>query len=113
MAGQLRAIRQRIRSIQSTAKITRAQELIAAARIIRARQRVADSGPYASELRRAVEAVVARSAQIDHPLVREPAHRERAAMLVVTSDRGFCGGYNANVLREAQGLRAMLAEHGL
>ena len=106
MAGQLRAIRQRIRSIQSTAKITRAQELIAASRIIRARQRVADSAPYASELRRAVEAVVGRSAQIDHPLVREPAHRARAAMLVVTSDRGFCGGYNANDLLDKFTLEA-------
>jgi F-type H+-transporting ATPase subunit gamma len=57
-----------------------------------------------------VEAVVSRSAQIDHPLVREPASTERVAMLILTSDRGFAGGYNANVLREAQRLRALIEE---
>jgi F-type H+-transporting ATPase subunit gamma len=113
MGAQLRAVRQRIRSIQSTAKITRAQELIAASRIIKERQRVQDSAPYARELQRAVEAVVSRSSQIDHPLVREPARTERAAVLVLTSDRGFCGGYNANVLRETQRLRALLDERGV
>lgn len=110
MGAQLRAVRQRIRSIESTAKITRAQELIAASRIIKAQQRVRAAEPYARELASAVEAVVARSAQIDHPLTREPVSAERAAVVILTSDRGFCGGYNANVLREAQGLRAMLAE---
>jgi F-type H+-transporting ATPase subunit gamma len=113
MGAQLRAVRQRIRSIQSTAKITRAQELIAASRIIRAQQRVRESAPYASELERAVEAVVSRSTSIDHPLVREPEHSERAAVLILTSDRGFAGGYNANVLREAERLRAALRERGV
>jgi F-type H+-transporting ATPase subunit gamma len=113
MAAQLRAIRQRIRSIQSTAKITRAQELIASSRIIKAQQRVRDAAPYAREITQAVEVVVSRSAQIDHPIVREPEHIERAAILILTSDRGFAGGYNANVLREAQGLRALLDERGV
>jgi F-type H+-transporting ATPase subunit gamma len=112
MGAQLRAVRQRIRGIQSTAKITRAQELIASSRIIKAQQRVRASAPYARELQLAVEAVVSRSAQIDHPLVREPVRRERAAVLVLTSDRGFCGGFNANVLRETQRLRALLDEQG-
>jgi F-type H+-transporting ATPase subunit gamma len=110
MGAQLRAVRQRIRSIQSTAKITRAQELIAASRIIRAQQRVRESAPYASELERAVEAVVSRTSNVDHPLVREPANSERAAVLILTSDRGFAGGFNANVLREAERLRTALAE---
>ncbi len=110
MGAQLRAVRQRIRAIQSTAKITRAQELIAASRIIQAQQRVRASAPYAEELTRAVEAVVSRSAHIDHPLVREPAGTERVALLILTSDRGFAGGYNANVLREAQRLRALMEE---
>jgi len=108
MGAQLRAVRQRIRAIQSTAKITRAQELIAASRIIQAQQRVRASAPYAQELTRAVEAVVSRSAHIDHPLVREPTGTERVAVLILTSDRGFAGGYNANVLREAQRLRALM-----
>ena len=113
MGAELRAVRQRIRSIQSTAKITRAQELIAASRIIKAQQRVRASAPYAREIERAVEAVVSRSAHIDHPLVREPVRSERAAVLVLTSDRGFCGGYNANVLRETQRLRALLGDRGV
>jgi F-type H+-transporting ATPase subunit gamma len=113
MAGQLRAIRQRIRGVQSIAKITRAQELIAASRIIKAQQRVRDAGPYAREITQAVEAVVSRSSQIDHPLVREPQNAERAAVLILSSDRGFCGGYNNNVMREAQGLRARLRERGV
>ncbi len=113
MGAQLRAVRQRIRGIQSIAKITRAQELIAASRIIKAQQRVRDAGPYAREIIAALEAVVSRSAQIDHPLIREPQTVQRAAVLILTSDRGFCGGYNANVLREAQGLRALLDERGV
>jgi F-type H+-transporting ATPase subunit gamma len=110
MGAQLRAVRQRIRAIESTAKITRAQELIASSRIIQAQQRVRASAPYAEELERAVEAVVSRSAHIDHPLVHEKASVERVAVLILTSDRGFAGGYNANVLREAQRLRALLEE---
>ncbi len=111
MGAQLRAVRRRIKSVQSTAKITRAQELIAASRIIKAQQRAHAAAPYSNEITRAVEAVVSRSGQIDHPLTSEPQTRTRAAVLIMTSDRGFCGGYNANVLREAQGLRAMLAGH--
>jgi F-type H+-transporting ATPase subunit gamma len=113
MGAQLRAVRQRIRGIQAIAKITRAQELIAASRIIKAQQRVRDAGPYARALIGAVEAVVSRTTHIDHPLVREPQTRERAAVLILTSDRGFAGGYNANVLRTAQGLRALLEERGV
>ena len=113
MGAQLRQVRLRIKSIQSTAKITRAQELIAASRIIKAQQRAQAAAPYATEITRAVEAVVSRSGQIDHPLTREPKNRSRAAILIMTSDRGFCGGYNANVLREAQGLRALLAGHNV
>jgi F-type H+-transporting ATPase subunit gamma len=110
MAAQLRAIRRRIRSVQSTAKITRAQELIASSRIIRAQQRVRDARPYDREITRAVSAVVSRSSQVDHPLTRPVENPERAAVLILTSDRGFAGGYNATVLREAQGLEAMLRD---
>jgi F-type H+-transporting ATPase subunit gamma len=113
MGAQLRAVRQRIQGIQSIAKITRAQELIAASRIIKAQQRVRAAEPYARTLTEALEAVVNRTSQIDHPLVREPETVQRAAVLILTSDRGFAGGYNANVLREAQRLRALLAERGV
>ena len=110
MGAQLRAVRRRIRSVQSTAKITRAQELIASSRIIRAQQRVRDARPYDREITRAVSAVVSRSAQVDHPLTRPVPNPERAAVLILTSDRGFAGGYNATVLREAQGLQELLRE---
>jgi F-type H+-transporting ATPase subunit gamma len=113
MGAQLRAVRQRIRGVQSIAQITRAQELIAASRIIKAQQRVRAAGPYAREVTQAVEAVVSRSTQIDHPMTREVESPQRAAILILTSDRGFAGGYNANVLREAQRLRALLSERGV
>jgi F-type H+-transporting ATPase subunit gamma len=110
MGAQLRAVRRRIRSVQSTAKITRAQELIASSRIVKAQQRSREAEPYSREITRAVEAVVSRSGQIDHPLTREPANPARAAVLILTSDRGFCGGFNSNVLREAQRLRQLLED---
>src|SRR3984885_12849919 len=113
MGAQLRAVRRRIRSVQSTAKITRAQELIAAARIIKAQQRLRDAAPYAREIPRAVEAVVARSGQIKHPLTTQVDHPTRAAVVVITSDRGFAGGFNSNALREAQSLQALLTEQGI
>jgi F-type H+-transporting ATPase subunit gamma len=112
MGAQLRAVRQRIRGIQSISKITRAQELIAASRIIKAQQRVRESAPYATELEQAVEALVSRTTNVDHPLVNKPGTSERSAILVLTSDRGFCGGYNSNVLRESVRLRTMLEEQG-
>jgi F-type H+-transporting ATPase subunit gamma len=110
MGAQLRAVRRRIRTVQSTAKITRAQELIASSRIIRAQQRVRDARPYDREITRAVTAVVSRSAEVDHPLTRPVTNPSRSAVLILTSDRGFAGGYNATALREAQGLQAMLRE---
>jgi F-type H+-transporting ATPase subunit gamma len=113
VGAQLRLVRRRIRTVQSTAKITRAQELIASSRIIKAQQRAHEAEPYARELTAAVEAVVSRSSNIDHPLTTEPENPARAAVLILTSDRGFCGGYNTSVLREAQGLRSMLGEQGV
>ncbi|HLI39217.1 MAG TPA: F0F1 ATP synthase subunit gamma [Streptosporangiaceae bacterium] len=113
MAAQLRAVRQRIASVQSIGKITHAQELIASSRIIRAQQRMRAAEPYARELTRAVEAVVSRSGSIHHPLTAEPESPSRTAVLVLTSDSGFCGAYNLNVLRESQRLRQHLAERGL
>ncbi len=113
MGAQLRAVRRRIKTVQSTAKITRAQELIASSRIIKAQQRLHAAAPYARELTRAVEAVVSRSEQIDHPLTRPAPQPRRVAMVILTSDRGFCGGFNANVMREAQALRGLLENQQL
>jgi F-type H+-transporting ATPase subunit gamma len=110
MGAQLRAVRRRIKSVQSTAKITRAQELIASSRILKAQQAAHEAEPYAREITRAVQAVVSRSGQIDHPLTNEPQSPTRAAVLIMTSDRGFAGGFNSNVLREAERLRERLRE---
>jgi len=99
--------------VKSTAKITKAQELIASSRIIKAQQRAHAAGPYAREITAAVEAVVSRSANVMHPLTTPAEDPTRAAVLILTSDRGFCGGFNASVLREAQGLIALLAERGI
>src|SRR5216683_1737443 len=113
MGAQLRAVRRRIRSVKSIAKITRAQELIASSRIVRAQQRMRAAEPYARELTTAVEAVVSRSTTISHPMITEPESTTRAAVLILTSDGGFCGAYNANVLREASRLRQRNADNGI
>ena len=110
MAAQLRAVRRRISSVKSIAKITRAQELIASSRIVKAQQRMRSAEPYSRELTRAVEAVISRSAQVTHPFTTERPNITAAAVVILTSDSGFCGAYNANVLRESQRLRQTLAD---
>jgi len=111
VAGQLRVYRRRIKSVQSTKKITRAMELIAASRIAKAQQRVRTSKPYAEEITRVITAVASQTA-VDHPLTTEKENPSRAAVLVVTSDRGLAGAYNANALRTAEGLFSLLRTEG-
>jgi F-type H+-transporting ATPase subunit gamma len=113
MAAQLRAVRARIRAVKSISKITRAQELIASSRIIRAQQRTRAAEPYARELTTAVEALVSRSGSLNHPMVSEPESITRAAVLILTSDGGFAGAYNANVLRESARLRQTNEDNGV
>ena len=113
MAAQLRVVRARIRAVKSIGKITRAQELIASSRIIRAQQRMRAAEPYARELTQAVEALVSRSGSLNHPMVSEPESVSRAAVLILTSDGGFAGGYNANVLRESARLRQRNTDEGV
>src|SRR5690606_7438436 len=112
MAAQLRQLRQRIRSVKSTAKITRAQEMIATSRIVKAQQAVAASKPYADQITQALSALVSHNVGIDHPLLQEQPADNRSAVLIITSDRGFCGAYNANVIREAESLIKALREEG-
>jgi len=111
VAASLRALRRRIRSTQSTKKIFSAQELIAGARIVRAQARVEASKPYAREITRVLSAL-ASSASLDHPLLTERQNPKRAAVLVITSDRGFAGSYNVNVLRRTEELLALLRQEG-
>jgi F-type H+-transporting ATPase subunit gamma len=113
MAAQLRQIRRRIGSVQSIGKITRAQELIASSRIVRAQQQLRAAEPYARELTAAVEAVISRSPNVTHPFTQEPKNPRRAAVLILTSDQGFAGAFNANALRESQRLRQLLRERGV
>ncbi|MEU8802745.1 F0F1 ATP synthase subunit gamma [Spirillospora sp. NPDC048819] len=112
MAAQLRQLRQRIKSVKSTAKITRAQEMIATSRIVKAQQAVAASKPYADQITQALTALVSHHVGIDHPLLQEQPTDTRSAVLIVTSDRGFCGAYNANVIREAESLIKALRDEG-
>lgn len=112
MAAQLRVLRRRIRTVQGTKKITKAMELIATSRIARAQARVQASRPYASEITKVLSALASAAGTLDHPLLVEREKPTRAAMLVVTSDRGLCGGYNANLLRAAEELYALLRDEG-
>ena len=111
MGAQLRVYRQKIRSAQTTKKITRAMELIAASRIQKAQQRVAASVPYARAVTRAVSAVATYS-NAKHVLTTEPENPTRAAVVVFASDRGLAGAFNANVLRESEELATLLREQG-
>jgi len=113
MGAKLRVVRRRIRSVQSTMKITRAMELIAASRIVKAQQRVQAARPYAELLTAAMEDVARQTGSLVHPLLEERERPARAGMLVVTSDRGLAGAYNANLLRRAEDLRRRLEGRGL
>ena len=112
MAAQLRELRSRIKATKSIGKITKAMELIATARITKARARVAASRPYADEITKVLSALAGAAANLDHPLLVERPNPKRAAVLVVTSDKGQCGGYNSHVLRATEELLALLREEG-
>jgi len=111
MGAQLRVYRQKIKSAQTTKKITRAMELISASRIQKAQARVAASGPYSRAITRAVSAVATFS-NVDHILTTEPEKVERAAVVIFSSDRGLAGAFNSNVLREAEELSTLLRSQG-
>lgn len=111
MAGQQRVYRQRIRSTQSLKKMFRAQELIAASRIGRARDRMAAASPYARAITRAVSAVATHS-DVRHPLLAERTDTHRVAVLLIASDRGMAGAYSASVIRETERLVERLEGEG-
>ena len=107
MPASLRQLRERRASVSTIKKLTRAMELIAASRIVKAQQRAQAAGPYARELTRAVSAVATFS-NVDHPLTTEKPNPKRAAVLLITSDRGQAGAYSANVIREGERLNQLL-----
>ncbi|ANN15541.1 F0F1 ATP synthase subunit gamma [Amycolatopsis orientalis] len=112
MAAQLRELRSRIKATKSIGKITKAMELIATARITKARAKVAASRPYSDEITNVLSALAGASANLDHPLLVERPNPKRAAVLVITSDKGQCGGYNSNVLKATEELLTLLREQG-
>ena len=111
MGAQLRVYRQKIKSAQTTKKITRAMELISASRIAKAQARVAQATPYSRAVTRAVSAVATFS-NIKHPLTTEPEKVTRAAIVVFTSDRGLAGAFSSSVLKECEALTAKLQAEG-
>ncbi|OUE08469.1 ATP synthase gamma chain [Clavibacter michiganensis] len=111
MGAQLRVYTQKIKSAQTTKKITRAMELISASRIQKAQQRMAASAPYSRAVTRAVSAVATFS-NVDHILTTEPEKVERAAIVVFASDRGLAGAFSSSVLKESEQLAELLRSQG-
>jgi F-type H+-transporting ATPase subunit gamma len=111
MGAQLRVYKQKISSAQTTKKITKAMELIAASRIQKAMARVRASSPFARAVTQAVSAVATYS-NVDHPLTREPETIRRSAVVVFSSDRGLAGAFNSQILREAMELGELIRSQG-
>ncbi|MGW0531517.1 F0F1 ATP synthase subunit gamma [Streptomyces sp. NPDC003032] len=111
MGAQLRVYKRRIRSVTATKKITKAMEMIAASRVVKAQRKVAASTPYATELTRAVTAVGTGS-NTKHPLTTEAETATRTAVLLLTSDRGLAGAFNSNAIKAAEQLTARLEAEG-
>ena len=113
MGAQMRVYRRRIKSVQQTKKITKAMELIASSRIVKAQRHLNAALPYTRELVAAISAAVSMSAESDHPLISSRDDHKRAAVLLVGSDRGLAGAFSSNIIREGEGLNAFLAEQGV
>ena len=111
MPASLRELRQRRSSVTTIKKVTRAMELIAASRIIKAQGRAQAAAPYARELTKAVSAVATFS-NVEHPLTTESENPTRAAVLLITSDRGLAGAYSSSVIKEGEQLNQLLRESG-
>ena len=111
MGAELRVYRRRIKSVESTKKITKAMELIAASRIVKAQARMNSAKPYAKELSEALGRL-SSDPTLSHPMLTGVENPRRAGILVVTSDRGLAGGYNANALKAANELADRLSDDG-
>ncbi|MFE1953572.1 MULTISPECIES: F0F1 ATP synthase subunit gamma [Streptomyces] len=111
MGAQLRVYKRRIRSVTATKKITKAMEMIAASRVVKAQRKVAASTPYATELTRAVTAVGTGS-NTKHPLTTQADQVTRSAVLLLTSDRGLAGAFNSNAIKAAEQLTERLQAEG-
>ncbi len=113
MGAQMRVYRRRIKSVQQTKKITKAMELIASSRIIKAQRQLNAALPYTRELIRALSAAVSMTSRSEHPLIGQHDEHKRAAVLLIGADRGLAGAYSSNIIREGEGLNAYLREQGI
>ena len=114
MGAQLRVYRRRIRSVQATKKITKAMELIASSRIVKAQQRLDASTPYLRQLTAAISAAATHASDVsNHPLIAKSQEPKRAAVLVVTGDRGLAGAYSSGAIKECESLSRALRERGV
>ena len=111
--AKARDIKRRIGSIQSTRKITRTMEMVATSKLRRATERVKKARPYASKLTEVIERLVTPDLVELRPILRQPERIERAAVVLITSNRGLCGGFNASLIRMARGLIDRLAADGV
>ncbi len=96
----LQSLRRKIASVKNTQKITKAMKMVAAAKLKRAQDRILSARPYAHQLRDVVRHLAERASPISHPLLRK-REGSKTELLVITSDRGLCGAFNANILRRA------------
>ena len=96
-----RDYKRRIRSVKNTQQITRAMKLVAASKVRRAQERIESARPYSEKIEELVNSLAAKVSADTHPLLRDDMKDDRVLLLVVTSDKGLCGGYNTNLLRQA------------
>lgn len=112
MPEHMRDIKRRIRSIENTEQITRAMEMVAAARLRRAQEKVAAARPYAREIQEMIKRIAGAFTESTHPLL-VPRERKSVGYAVFTSDRGLCGAFNAHVIRQAEAALAQEDDAGL
>lgn len=108
--ASIRELKTRIKSVSSTKKITKAQELIATSRIMKAQARVNAALPYAQEMTKALSSLSSAATNLSHILIAPRQEVKRSGILIITSDRGMCGAYNSNVIKEAEALAKLLRE---
>jgi F-type H+-transporting ATPase subunit gamma len=106
--ASLKSIRKRITSVKSTQQITKAMKMVAAAKLRRAQEAAQAARPYAEKLAELLRAVAARAGDVPHPLLAHRESEQTLDLIVITSDRGLCGGYNTNLIRKAEGF---IAQH--
>jgi F-type H+-transporting ATPase subunit gamma len=106
--ASLKSIRKRIGSVKNTQQITKAMKMVAAAKLRRAQEAAQAARPYAEKLADLLQTVAARAGDVTHPLLATREHEQTIDVIVVTSDRGLCGGYNSNLVRAAE---RMIAQH--